>query len=830
MEPMLEEFAGVLAGVAFGEASIPVVSNVTGEVAGPELSTPEYWVRHVRATVRFADGVRALRAQDVGTVLEVGPDGTLVGLVQDTVPDLLALPALRQGRGEVRSLAGALGRLHVRSAGVDWPAFLAGTGARRVELPTYAFQRGAYWLETTRQEAEDHGLAAQPDTAGDPLTAGSLFTTTWQPLRSVAPTPVRWAVLGQPDGRAGTLAKALALHPGNTVEVHARPDSVDEGAELVLRVVDGARGSGGGDDGPDAVRHAVYGMLGHVQELLARERQADRRVVIVTGGATTGDPAGAAAWGLLRSLQAERPDRFVLIDLEDDGTDAPALASAVATALAHGETQVAVRGGEVFVPRLAPAAALPEGAPSSSPSAARPHGTVLVTGATGELGGLVARHLATVHGVRDLLLVSRRGADAPGADVLAADLERQGARAVFAACDVADREALTRVLAGIPADRPLTGVVHTAGVVDDGVITALTPERIDTVLAPKADAAHHLHELTRDADLSHFVLFSSAVGTLGGAGQANYAAANACLDALAGRRRAQGLPATSLAWGLWATGGGMGGRLADVDLRRLARAGVLPLDAERGLALFDRAWAGEETVLVPLRTDPAVLRERAAAGTLPPALRDLVPRGGTAQVPRARTRWDHPGEPESPSADGGPAERLAALPDAERARTLLDLVRARAAAVLDYPSPDSLDPRRSFREAGFDSLTAVELRNSLAAATGLPLPAALVFDHPSPAALAEQLDRRLTDHAGARGPLRRPALPALLDQLEAALAELTATDPERPLAVARLRTLAAAGAADGGPDEEGAADVDTRLAAASDDELLDFIRTELGKE
>ncbi|MER6154415.1 SDR family NAD(P)-dependent oxidoreductase, partial [Streptomyces sp. NPDC001868] len=831
MEPMLDDFAEALAGVTFHEPSVPVVSNVTGEVAGEELSTPGYWVRHVRATVRFADGVRALRAQDATTVLEVGPDGSLVSLIQETAPEASAVAALRKGRGEVRSLVTTLGRLHVRSAGVDWPAFLAGTGARRVDLPTYAFQRAAYWLETTRQGAEDHAAAAEADAAEVQAAAGSLFTTNWQPVDGVAPPEeARWAVLGQPDGRAGTLAKALALRPGNSADVHARLEPVGEAAQFVVLALDAAPGTDGEGGEPEAVRHSMHDTLARVQDLLAQERSAESPVVIVTGGATTGDPAGAAVWGLLLSLQAEFPDRFVLVDLADDGTDAPALASAVATALARGESQVAVREGALRVPRLVRAEAAPAGPPTT-----REHGTVLVTGGTGELGGLVARHLVAVHGVRDLLLVGRRGGDAPGADVLAAELERAGARAVFAACDVSDREALASVLASIPADRPLTGVVHTAGVVDDGVITALTPERVDTVLGPKADAAHHLHALTRDADLSHFVLFSSAVGTLGGAGQANYAAANAYLDALARSRRARGLPATSLAWGLWGTGGGMGGRLAEVDLRRLARAGVLPLDAERGLALFDRAWAGDEAVLVPMRTDPAVLRDRAAAGTLPPALRDLVPRTLTGD--RAATQANRQpqalgaGPPDNASASAADhAARLAALPAAERARTLLDLVRARAAAVLDYPSPDSLDPRRSFREAGFDSLTAVELRNSLAAATGLPLPAALVFDHPSPAALAEQLDRRLLDHAGPAAPGHRPALPALLDQLEAAIAELAFDDPERPRAAARLRTLAAVGAGEGTGDEGGGADVDTRLATASDDELLDFIRTELGKE
>ncbi|NEC91813.1 type I polyketide synthase [Streptomyces sp. SID12501] len=805
MTPMLDEFADVLSSVAFHEPTVPLVSNVTGEIAGEELLTPEYWVRHVRATVRFADGVRAVQAQDVGTVLELGPDGSLAAMVRESAPDLVALGALRKGRDETRTLAAAVGRLHINSVPVDWQAFLA--GSRRIDLPTYAFQHEAYWLETTRhQDVRD---TAEQD----------LYTLSWQPVEAVTePAPrMNKVVLGRPEGRAGALAKAFP-DAADTAQVHSGPETVDEATDLIVLPVDtepdepDEQDEADGD--PAAVRHLTHHTLARVQELLAQDRLSGSRVALVTSGATTGDPAQAAVQGLLLSLQAEHPDRFILVDLADDATDAPALTAAVATAMSTGEPQLALRDGQLFVPRLTPAP------PAPSAPAPRAHGTVLVTGGTGELGGLVARHLATDHGVRDLLLVGRRGGDAPGADELAADLERAGARAVFAACDVGDRDALAAVLAAIPADRPLTGVVHTAGVVDDGVVTALTPERVDTVLGPKADAAHHLHELTRHLDLTHFVLFSSAVGTLGGAGQANYAAANAYLDALARRRRAHGLPATSLAWGLWGTGGGMGGRLADVDLRRMARAGVLPLDAGQGLDLFDRAWAGDEAVLVPLRTDSDVLRGRAVAGTLPAILRTLVP------APQERPGGSGGG----PDGGFGPgnAERLAALPAAERARTLLDLVRARAAVVLDYPSAQNLDPRRSFREVGFDSLTAVELRNSLAAATGLALPAALVFDYPTPATLAEQLEHRLLDHAGPAGPQRRLAVPDLLDQLEAALAELAVEDPGRPAIAARLRTLATADAP--AADEGDGGDVDTRLATASDDELLDFIRSELGKE
>ncbi|MHC5909346.1 SDR family NAD(P)-dependent oxidoreductase, partial [Streptomyces sp. S6] len=254
-----------------------------------------------------------------------------------------------------------------------------------------------------------------------------------------------------------------------------------------------------------------------------------------------------------------------------------------------------------------------------------------------------------------------------GADQLAADLRQLGARPVFAACDAADRDALAALIAALPEDRPLTGIVHTAGVTDDGVLTSLTPERLDTVLRAKTDAAHHLHELTRDLDLDRFVLFSSAVGTLGGAGQANYAAANAALDALARTRRAAGLPGTSLAWGLWGTGGGMGARIGDLDRTRMAKAGVLPLDAAQGLGLFDRAWAAQDAVLLPMRTDRTALKARAEAGTLPATLRDLVP----ATTVRTRTAVEQ----------AVPGTGIAGLPPAVRSRPLLDLERTRAAPV-----------------------------------------------------------------------------------------------------------------------------------------------------
>ncbi|WP_143264210.1 type I polyketide synthase, partial [Amycolatopsis kentuckyensis] len=454
----------------------------------------------------------------------------------------------------------------------------------------------------------------------------------------------------------------------------------------------------------------VHRVLGLVQNWLAAERPG--LLVFVSSGAVAvhdgeaPDPGLAAAWGLVRSAQSEHPGRFALLDTDDP--EHPVVPP---------EPQTAVRGGRLFVPRLARVTATGEPPDWGD-------GAVLVTGASGVLGGLVARHLARQHGVRNLVLLSRRGAAAPGAAELAADLPE----AVFVAGDVADRDRLAEVLAA----HRVTAVVHAAGVLDDGVVEALTPERLDAVLRPKADAARNLDELT--GDLAAFVLFSAAAGTTGGSGQGNYAAANAYLDALAQRRRAAGRPAVSLAWGLWAEASGMTGHLDDRARDRLGRSGVRPLDTAQGLALFDRAVAAGPAALVPIALDPAALRRQAAEGTVSPLFRGLFP------PPARRT-----------AAAGGHVGELSE-------EGLLDLVRTQVAAVLGHASAQAIDPARAFKDLGFDSLTAVDLRNRLAAATGLRLPATLVFDHPTPAVLAAHLagrraDTVVTKRAGADEPI-----------------------------------------------------------------------------
>ncbi|WP_239144771.1 type I polyketide synthase, partial [Streptomyces sp. SID14515] len=467
-----------------------------------------------------------------------------------------------------------------------------------------------------------------------------------------------------------------------------------------------------------------------MQWWLAEERSTRSRLVLITHNAVHSDAPSlvdAPVWGLVRSAQSEHPDQFVLLDLDGNEESVRALPAVLVT----GETQLAVRKGSAYVPRLARVTR--QAQPSAR--ALDPQSSVLITGGTGVLGRLVARHLVAEHHIKHLILLSRRGADAPGAEDLVTQLSELGAEVTLATADVADRDELSAVLDAIPTEHPLTAVVHTAGVLDDGVLTELTPDRLETVLRPKASAAWNLHELTQHMDLAAFCLFSSAAGTFGSVGQANYAAANAYLDALAEWRHTQGLPATSLAWGLWAERGGMTAALGEADHARIGRAGILPLSAEDGLALLDTALASDAATLVPVRLDLPTLRKQPS---VPPLLRGLI------RTPRPRS-----------TESGGTVPRF--RDEAE----LTEVLRAEVATVLGHPSPTLVDTSQAFRDLGFDSVTAVELRNRLGHVTGLRLPATLVFDYPTPEALARHLWAEL---AGDRTEPIAPTVVAAADE------------------------------------------------------------------
>ncbi|WUG42436.1 SDR family NAD(P)-dependent oxidoreductase [Kitasatospora sp. NBC_00458] len=1098
MEPMLAEFAETVAGLAWQPPLIPVVSDTTGELlTAEEISAPEYWVEHVRRTVRFADGVATLARQGVTTFLEIGPDSVLTPLAQDcldAVPDAarrdrspVCVPALRRDRAEAETLLAAVAAVHTAGVEVDWPAVFAGTGAVRVDLPTYAFQRDRYWPDHTPADhgdlasagldtaghpllsawvasasgdevlftgelpsADRHWLAdhavldnvilpgtgfvelalwagsrlgcetledltlqsplilpdrsgvriqvvvgradesgrrpvavysratptaewtrhaegllapgAEPPTAGDeggswpppgaePVDldgfyerlldigfaygptfrglraawrrGGEVFTevalpdeaadsgaafaahpalldaalhglgflptadradsaaprlpfswqgvslhqagaralrvrlfesgpetvalsiadsvgqpvatvraltvretsrdqlaratggreglhrTSWTPAPPVPGTTGddRWAVLGG-AGTLGGLGRPADRHP----DLVALLAALDQGAAVPDLVIAPCPPSvTGADTDPAVVREGVHRGLDLLRLWVADDRLAAARLVLCTRGAVAvheaegvDDLSGAALWGLARAAQLENPDRILLVDLDDTAGADSALAEAVDLARAAGEVQIAVRGGTLLIPRLTPLRDTGDSGPASS---WRPDGTVLVTGATGLLGGLVARRLVTDHGVRHLVLASRRGPDAPGADGLRQELTALGATVRLASCDVADRQALAGLLAAVPEGRPLTGVVHTAGVVDDGLLGSLTREQVDRVLRAKVDAVLNLHELTSGLDLTAFVVFSSLAGTLGGAGQANYAAANAFLDALCVRRATAGLPAVSLGWGPWESSGGMAAAVGRADLKRIARAGLLQLGVDEGMELFDAALASGETVVLPFRLDPGVRTGGFGGEAVPAMMRSLT-------GPARRTS--------APAASGGLVERLRRLPEAERGTVLTDLVRAEAARAVGLPSEAGVPAGRAFKSLGFDSLMAVDLRNRLGAVTGVRLPATLVFDHPTPTALAGfLLDRLDLGSAPDTSPVE-----LALDGLETAMRSLTAGGGGHPATASRLRVLLAKLEEGTARDEDEELDLD--LDSVSAEELVSMIGDEFG--
>ncbi|WP_063771870.1 type I polyketide synthase [Kitasatospora mediocidica] len=752
----------------------------------------------------------------------------------------IALPAEHQGSAARFGIHPALLDAALHSNGFVQPADApSGANEPRTVLPfawnglvLHAVGASALRVRVAPSGQDAVSLQAADETGGPVLTLDSLVfrAVSAEQLEAAAGAPGSDALFRVEWTALPSAPPALAPTPGWVPVATAADLAVlaERGAVPDVVVVTAA--------GEDALALSSR-VLDVLQAWLTAPGAESARLVVATrgavpagGDATLTDPAGSAVWGLVRAAQVENPDRIVLLDT-DPQLDQPfeaALDAVLTGVLATGEPQIAVRGTELSAPRLvratganAPVANAPAGDIPADHPAFRPDGAVLVTGGTGSLGALLARHLVTRHGVRHLVLTSRRGLEAEGARELAAELRELGAESVTVpACDVADREALAALLASVVHERPLTAVVHTAGVLDDGVIGALNGERLANVFAPKVTAVGHLDELTRALapDLDTFVVFSSASGLFGSAGQGNYAAANAYLDGLMARRRAIGLPALSLAWGPWEqTAGGMTtGAEAAGRTRTNRRGGILALGPDEGTALFDAALGADEALLVPIKLDLRAVRADAATGAgVPPLLR------GQVRVGRQAAR--------AASGDGndGLVRRLAGLARAEQETVLVDLLRTQVAMVLGHAGPDGVVAGTSFKDAGFDSLTSVELRNRLREATGLNLSATVVFDYPTPLALARHVHGELLPDGAASG------LEVDEDRLRHALVSLPlARFREAGLleALVRLAALDTGEPAAGETDDDGdlpgtlaGLDVDdlVQLALGGDEEGLD---------
>ncbi|MBU3870788.1 SDR family NAD(P)-dependent oxidoreductase, partial [Streptomyces sp. 4503] len=793
-----DELLTALASIEPRTGTTPFHSTVTGRPIDTAQLDADYWYRNLRETVELEQVTRAALEGGHHTFIEISPHPVLTTGLRETLDDAganggLVLASLRRDDGGLVRFLGALAEAYAHGVEVDWlPLF---PGARRVDLPTYAFQRERYWLDAPppeistgtvdadfwdtveREDLESLAGALRVDGQSlrevvpalsqwrrerrDVSTIDSWrYKIRWKPLTAPATSPAgTWLVVvshaeAEHEWVAGVTG-ALIRHGAEPVMVVLGEPELDRATladRLGAVLADTPRISGvvsltALDESP----HPAYPSVpqGYAMTLLLSQALGDAGLeapmwcltqrgvslghgygVGVGGGAGSEATGGegdlavrrkqALAWGLGKVIALEQPLRWGgLIDLPEgvDQRTQDHLAGVLAGA--SGEDQVAIRPSGLFGRRLAHAP-VREGDGSW-----QPRGTVLVTGGTGALGGHVARWLAG-RGAEHVVLTSRRGMAAPGAERLAGELEALGARVTVAACDVGDRDALAALLAEVG---PLTAVVHTAAVLDDGTLNSLTTEQLQRVLRVKTDGAVHLHELTRDMDLSAFVLFSSLSGTLGAPGQGNYAPGHVFVDTLAEQRRAEGLAATSIAWGLWA-GDGMGeGGVGEVARRH----GVPEMAPEMAVAAMARAVEQDDTVVTVAEID----WDRhyvAFTATRPSPLLSELPEVRALIDAGVGQESAEPGHERSEFA-----ERIAGMADADRDRAVLDLVRRHVAVVLGHTGPDAIDPGRAFQESGFDSVTAVELRNRLNRATGLRLPATLTYDQPTPLAMAEYL-------------------------------------------------------------------------------------------
>ncbi|MFF9672865.1 SDR family NAD(P)-dependent oxidoreductase, partial [Streptomyces eurythermus] len=759
MDQLRDDLLEALATIVPTSANVPFFSTVTADWLDTTALDAGYWFTNLRETVRFQEAVEGLVAQGMGAFVECSPHPVLVPGITETLDtfdaDAVALSSLRRDEGGLDRFLTSLAEAFVQGVPVDWSRAFEGASPRTVDLPTYPFQRQRYWLldkaaqrererledwryhvewrpVTTRPSARLSGVwavAIPARLAHDSLVVGAIDALERGGARAVS------VVVDERDHDRQALVEALRNGLGDD----------DLAGVLSLLALDEAPHG----DHPD-VPVGMAASLALVQAMADAAAEvpvwfATRGAVAALPGESPERPRQALLWGLGRVVALEQPQMWGgLVDLPQHlDEDAGRRLVDVVGGLAD-EDQLAVRASSVLARRLVRT----PGHRMSSQAGGRewsPSGTVLVTGGTGALGAHVARWLAG-KGAEHLVLISRRGADAAGAAALRDSLTDMGVRVTLAACDAADRHALETLLDLLRTDpAQLTAVIHAAGALDDGMTTVLTPEQMNNALRAKVTATVNLHELTRDLDLSAFVLFSSISATLGIPGQANYAPGNSFLDAFAEWRRAQGLVATSIAWGPWSGGTGMAheGSVGE----RLQRHGVLAMEPAAAIAALDHTLASDETAVAVADIDWSrfflaytALRARPLIGEIPEARRMLESGSG-------------PGDLEPDRAEPELAVRLAGLTAVEQERLLVQLVREQAAVVLGHSGAEAVAPDRAFKDLGFDSLTSVELRNRLNTATGLRLPVTAVFDYARPAALAGHLRSRLIDDDGDHGAL-----------------------------------------------------------------------------
>ncbi|GAA1368708.1 beta-ketoacyl synthase N-terminal-like domain-containing protein [Streptomyces beijiangensis] len=754
VEPLRERLAALLSFVRPRRAEIPLYSTVTGEVLDGSSLTADYWYENCRRPVEFETTLQVLLADGFRVFVESSAHPVLTMGVVDTADeadvDVVAVGTLRRSQGGPARFLASLGELHVAGVSVDWSPAFGAAGARAVELPTYAFQRRRFWVETTPAVREDRTVRGTPESlrykvAWSPLGADTGRTTldgTW-----LLVTP---AADEDPEGLAARTAKTLAEHGARVVPVTVDPANAQRvGLTKELRS-SGIAGVGGTITGilsllplaaaPHPDSPSVPGGLAGTVTLLQAlsDLGVEAPLWSVTRGAvSTGEgdpptaPEQATLWGLAQVAALEAPTSWGgIVDLPD-GIDRQALDLLVrALAGTGGEDQLAVRAPGLFARRLVSAPL-----PASPPVQNRPaHGTVLVTGAAAGPGAHIARRLAEQGALHLLLTVSDPG-ESERFGVVRGELEALGSRVTLAPCDPADRAALAAVLATELHGIPLTGVVHTAELRAEATLDTLTVGQLEPVLRAKTAAARNLHELTREHELSEFVLFSSVAATFGaGIGLGAYAAANACLDALAEQRLGLGLPATSVAWGVWADPGAPDAPAEESRRGRLRRRGIPALDPEVAVAALQQALDQGDSTLVVADIDwPRYLRGFAAGRPIP-LVSDLS-------------------EVRAPAGDAGRGEQrqthrlpaLTGLAPAEQQRLVLELIRGEIAAVLGYEGPEAVEAHRGFLELGLDSLTTVELRNRLSTAVGRRLPARALLESRTPEAFARSLRDQLTD-------------------------------------------------------------------------------------